>query len=298
MPRKIFFRCKFLVLSIIFLLFLLVLFFATYRLKISADSITSSNLHSTGSFEISKQLKDFDFSNSGISHNNSNVQVGITSHHLPTAFTLIANFYRELLNSSGDKKTFIILGPDHFEKCQNYVSTTDVGYLTPFDKLEIDQEISQRLLDLHLASLDNNCFEGEHSIGVQTIFIKYLFPNAKIVPIIFSSSTTDKSISEIANFLSQLGSSVTVITSIDFSHHYEYNQAMLIDSISEDKIKNLNESFFDLEHVDSPAALKIAIILAKKLYSSRPIIIDKANSYDFTGEKDNTTGYFNVIFTK
>lgn len=298
MPRKIFFRCKFLVLSIIFLLFLLVLFFATYRLKISADSITSSNLHSTGSFEISKQLKDFDFSNSGISHNNSNVQVGITSHHLPTAFTLIANFYRELLNSSGDKKTFIILGPDHFEKCQNYVTTTNIGYLTPFDKVEIDQEVSQKLLDLHLASLDNNCFEGEHSIGVQTIFIKYLFGKAKIVPIIFSSSTSDKSINGIADFISQLGNSVTTIASIDFSHYYEYNQAMLIDSVSEDKIKNLDESFFDLKHVDSPASIKVAIALARKLGFSKPIILDRANSYDFTGEKDNTTGYFNVIFTK
>lgn len=301
MPKKIFFHSNFLILAII-LLFLLIWSLTSNRLKISANSQSSSDLHSSGFFEISKQLKNYnflDFSTDGESQkNNSNVQIAVTSHHLPTAFTLIAHLYKTLLNSSENRKTFVILGPDHWEKCQSYVSTTNVSYSTPHGKLEIDREISQKLLDWHLVSLDNNCFKGEHSIGVQTIFIKYLFPDAKIVPIIFSSNTGNKSINGIATFLNQLDDNMTVIVSVDFSHYYEYNEAMLIDSISGDKLKNLDESFFDLKYVDSPASLKVAIILAEKQGITKATILDRANSYDFTGEKDNTTGYFNVIFAK
>ena len=258
--------------------------------------IDSKNINQTEFFELGKSIRE-KFSTSLPPGNYYWTQVGITSHHLPVALDFISDFYKYFLNSDGPRETFIILGPDHLEKCSSLVSLINNPYQTPFGEAEIDMEVAGRLLESGVF-LDEKCFLGEHSVAVQAIFIKYLFPNAKIVPLLLSSQISDEAIENIAGVLSEYKDKISVIASVDFSHYHSYDVALKIDSISEEMIENLNISSLGLDYVDSPPSVKLAVLMAKKNNSNRGIIIGKANSFDFTGEKENTTGYINAVFAR
>ena len=252
--------------------------------------------HSSNFFELKDLIiKTFEKIEAGNSNNNYSAKIGITSHHLPTALPFISSFYKKLANSIAPNQTFVIIGPDHLEKCRTKIATTKISYLTPFGVVEIDQEVKDKLLQVG-ASLDDSCFENEHSIGVQTVFIKYLFPDAKIVPLLFSASTDKESLDQVAEELSSYGDKIKVIISADFSHYQTQNRAKQLDSESEQMIKNLEVTSLDIDHVDSPPAIKLAILLAQKLGVTKPKILGRANSFDFTGIPENTTGYLNVLF--
>jgi len=263
----------------------------------SAARFTNSpvNFHKSGFFELEKLVIEGFQSGDNIQKNRYWTQIGITSHHLPTALPFIADFYKTLLASQGPRETFIILGPDHLERCSMLISTTKDPYLTPFGELLTDEKIVDELSDSGV-SIDDECLEGEHSIGVQTIFIKYLFPNAKIVPLIFSSKIEDDFLHKIVDVLFKYKDRITIISSVDLSHYQPYNKAIQLDQISQKMIEDLDWPSFTTEYVDSPASVKLAILLAKKTDSNNVIIIGRANSYNFTDHPENTTGYINVIF--
>lgn len=222
-------------------------------------------------------------------------QLGITSHHLPTALTLIAEFYKTFSNSSGPRETFVIFGPDHYERCLAPISTVSTPFQTPFGPLYPDEEIQESLLDVGV-KIDPQCFLGEHSMGVQTLFIKYLFPNAKIVPLLFSATTEKWQIEKLVEILSAYKDEISIIASVDFSHYENYSNAEKIDQQSKKEILDVGGNSLTLRNTDSPASLQALLQYAKTIEDAKPIILDHKNSYDFTGQAENTTSYFNVIF--
>lgn len=228
---------------------------------------------------------------------NTEIKIGITSHHLPTAAPLIADLYRALANSSRSRNTFVVIGPDHYEKCPERVTIGREGYNTPFGKIETDEHMVQAF-EVRNFQVNEDCLEGEHSIGVQAVFIKYLFPDAKIVPIVLSSAAKDGEVEKIAQILSENSEAVTVIASIDFSHHNYYKQAQVLDAESERKIKKLSADGLTLKYVDSPASLKIVLDLAKKMEHKQAEVISRANTYDFTKKPEDATGYMSTVFKK
>ena len=284
-------------LAIVGALFLMPATILSFQSYNSADSQNKEirpvqRMHSSGSFEIADSI----FLNKELLQNSSahKIQMGITAHHLPVARTFIEDFYATLYESEGPRGTFVILGPDHFERCHNAVSTTNLPYHTPFGTMEIDKQFQEKLIKAG-ASIDSNCFEGEHSIGVQTVFIKYLFPNAKIVPITFSASTDEIKLENLARVLEENFENITIISSVDFSHYRDYATANMLDSQSAGAILSLDENFWTLNFADSPPSLKLILSLAKRV-GAEPQIIGSANSYEFGGRYNNTTGYINSIF--
>lgn len=254
-----------------------------------------SNFHYSGFFEIKGLIEETVRATNQHPSDTCFTQLGITSHHLPTAISFISQFYKVLKTSKGPRETFIILGPDHFERCLSNVATSKKPYLTPFGEVTVDEEIIDNLLSAGVY-LDNNCLEGEHSVGIQTIFIKYLFPQAKVVPLIFSASTQDNQIKGLADVLEDYKDKITVVCSVDFSHSYPKEQAEDLDRTSEQMLKNLDSSGFHLEYVDSPPAIKLTIALAKRFQQIKTVIFSRANSADFNHNPKSTTGYINTFF--
>ncbi len=221
---------------------------------------------------------------------------GVTSHHLPTAENFINNFYYQLSSARPDITEFVIVGPDHFERCGSLASATNRDFLTPFGELKNNQEITAALVGAG-AGQESQCFENEHSIGVHTTFIKKYFPNASVSPIIFSSAATMGMADTLAQAVYKQFPNAVVIASIDFSHYQPASVANQIDNRTQKQIENMNINNVALEQMDSPASLRMATSYAL-LQSATPELINHANSFDFTGNPDNTTGYFNVIFAK
>jgi AmmeMemoRadiSam system protein B len=223
------------------------------------------------------------------------ISLGITSHHLPTALPLIFNFYQSLENSTGPRETFVILAPDHLEKCRKEAVISKKSYSTPYGTLEIDQKLASDFLDAGIPD-GKNCFEGDHSIGAQTIMIKKIFPDAKILPVVLSSSATRETEEKIEQLLWEKRANIFVLGSIDFSHHHLFAEAQMIDGRTQKIIEDLDGDKLTLENVDSPATAKIILRLANR-EKSKTIIIDRKNSYNFSGIDQDTTGYMSIIFT-
>lgn len=222
------------------------------------------------------------------------VHIGLTSHHLPTAAPLIAKFYTALQQQPGPRKTFVIVGPDHGERCPQYITTTAVPYQTPYGLLPIDSQLSAAVQAAG-AVITEDCFTGEHSTAVPALFIRRLFPEAAVVPILLSSATGDASLRRLAQALAA-ADSITVIGSVDFSHGWPADEARSRDAATDQNLLQQNLTGLTLEQVDSPPTLKLLYLLNQKYGNQPPVIFDRANTADFTGASDNTTGYRSFFF--
>lgn len=224
------------------------------------------------------------------------INLGITSHHLPNALPLILNFYGKIASTHGPRDVFVILAPDHLEKCTTQVSTSPIGYETPYGLLSVDKDLTNEFLEAGV-SIDGECFRGDHSIGAQAVMIKKFFPNAEIVPLVFSSATSQETVEVIGDILTKNSSQVFVLGSVDFSHHNDYAKAESIDNQTQNFLENLQSGKLTLENVDSPAAAKILINLANS-ENLKTNVIDRKNSYIFSGNDKDTTGYMSIVFMR
>jgi len=222
---------------------------------------------------------------------------GITSHHVPAAFPLLAEFYARLKNTK-NIDTFVVLGPDHWEKGRADVSISEADFVTPFGKLSPDANLIKKLEESRFVVHDEAPFE-DHSIHSQLLFIAKLFPDAKIVPIVFRSSTANEYAEKLGDLIASLsGPNTFMVGSVDFSHYLNEEQARPLDAHSATILAGIDPRLAGLTRADSPAALTALVAAVKKMgaTASIPIGDGSFNSADFSNVNDFTTGYVVQFF--
>ena len=222
-------------------------------------------------------------------------QIAITSHHIPIAANFIAEVYNRLLDTEGPRQTFVVIGPDHFERCPTRVTIHARGFATSFGTVAVDDTIAAKLVNA-FAREPNDCLASEHSISTQAPFIAHAFPDARIVGITLSASTTEHDLAQLAAILAEMKDTITIVASTDFSHYLPLAEARSTDAASARMIESLDASAATSKNIDSVATLRLVIAIAK-LWHLSPTIIDEKNLFDITGQSDNTTGYINAVFT-
>ena len=80
--------------------------------------------------------------------------------------------------------TFVIFGAAHSYFGKSPAVYDSGNWLTPLGESAVDEELAQAVLDSGTAVSDTQAHSCEHSIEVQVPFIQYLFPGAKILPIV------------------------------------------------------------------------------------------------------------------
>ena len=222
---------------------------------------------------------------------------GITSHHIPTAFPLLAEFYSKLKNTK-NIDTFIILGPDHWEKGKGDISVSEADFITPFGKLSPDLTMIKKLEESRFLIHDEAPFD-DHSIHSQLLFIAKLFPNAKIVPIVFRSSTDNQSAEKLGELIASLaGPNTFIVGSVDFSHYLNEEAARPLDQNSATILAALDPKMAGITKADSPASLTTLVAAVKKLGAdtSIPVGDGSFNSGQYSNMNDFTTGYVVQFF--
>jgi len=114
----------------------------------------------------------------------------------------------------------LILGVSHYHH-EMPLSVCPLDFETPLGILEVDRKIVEELqkrFDFDLFH-DILSYEKEHSVEFQTVFVKCLFPKAKIVPMIISYGD-ESSLKEMADRISEVieGKDILIISSVDMSH--------------------------------------------------------------------------------
>jgi len=80
--------------------------------------------------------------------------------------------------------TFVILGAAHGYFGQSPAVYDRGSWITPLGEVTIDEELADAVLSAGPVVSDTSAHRAEHSIEVQVPFMQYLFPGAKILPII------------------------------------------------------------------------------------------------------------------
>ena len=80
--------------------------------------------------------------------------------------------------------TFVIFGTAHSYFGTKPAVGDDEAWETPLGALQVDNTLRDRLLDNMVVVRDPSAHRSEHSIEVQLPFVKHLFPDARILPIV------------------------------------------------------------------------------------------------------------------
>lgn len=117
-------------------------------------------------------------------------------------------------------QTFVLLGSAHgYFGAMPAMDASD-AWETPLGEVPIDDALRQSLLDGGAAEIEPGAHRREHSIEVQVPFIKHLFPEARIVPIVVPATETAVSLGcALAEKLGGAEDSVVCIGSTDLTHY-------------------------------------------------------------------------------
>jgi MEMO1 family protein len=268
--------------------------------------------------QLEKMISEF------LSKNNSKKSKKIKACIVPHAgyvFSgkLAGNVYSQIKEKPD---TIILLGANHIGTESGFaVSSQD--FETPLGIIRNDIEFTSKLLseskkksfNLDETKRDKIAHQEEHSIEVQLPFLQYLFPNAKIVPIICQAEENINAIKELAELIFgisiKLKRKILVIASSDFTHYGDsFNFFPFIDNIKEnlhkldrkaiDSILKFNTKEFFVNSnkttICGVGAIGLCIELARVLNCKKSELVDYYTSGDITKDWNNCVSYAGIVF--
>ncbi len=167
--------------------------------------------------------------------------LGVVSPHAGYAYSGQIAAYAYSSFSSDFDGTFVIIGPSHsgFSTC-----VSAVPWETPLGTAPVDDDFI-RYLDI---TVDEFSHRDEHSVEVQVPFIQYLFPGAKIAPIMMGEQSLASALhlaDKIANAEEKSGIPIRIVASSDFSHYIPDEVARTQDLYAIEALETLDvEEFY------------------------------------------------------
>ena len=227
------------------------------------------------------------------------------------AFTYL-NLFKEKIPD-----TVIILGTDHIGY-EGVAILGDGAWETPIGNLEIDTELSQKIIESSDIVVDDpSAFTGfmerEHNIEIQLPFIKYCAEDkdVKIVTMKISARKDYSAFSVLANDIARsitaLNKDVVIVASSDMSHKNVSNEEQL------EQFKKIDGEVIDaFVDFDSKRTLSSAskttvcgaqtittlMLICKDLGCTNGKLLKYYTSTDVRGEYGYCVGYFSGILMK
>lgn len=218
--------------------------------------------------------------------------------------------------SQGPPPDTLLLFGRHLHPSSGSYLMKEGAWATPFGDLEIDEELGERLsreFSFRIETPDR--YEQDNTIELQLPFIKYFFPDAKILPMGLPPHTASLGVGEKAAELAEsLGRKIMVLGSTDLTH-YGFNYGFTpkgvgetaVDWVKEENDRRLVELIvrMDPEGVIGEAlknhnaccsgAVATAIAAARKLGAGRAEQLVYSTSYDVRPDH-SFVGYVGVVF--
>lgn len=216
---------------------------------------------------------------------------GVVSHHIPTTIPQLVEFYSRLKRTQS-VKNFIVIGPDHTDAGKAPITVSNASFFTAYDEVRPIDGLASKLQDVKLANIDESPFDPEHSVGSQILIISKIFPGTKVTPIILRSDTTKDHVEALGKMLATIMDDETVlIVSVDFSHYLSTDQAVPLDQISGEVLRNLDLEALPLVITDSSKSMAVfmEVMNGKKAVDTDNLTV--LNTNDLMQNSDYTTGY-------
>jgi MEMO1 family protein len=223
---------------------------------------------------------------------------GILTHHF-LASELMVRFFAGLRGHSSPQ-TIILLGPNHFHQGLADISISSLPWKTPFGVLQTDRRLVRQIAKLIQLPEDPEAFTGEHSVGVLIPFLKYYFPQSRVVPVLIDVNADTNRLHRLREMLSaQMKSPTTLLLlSMDFSHNSVATIADARDERAQEVITSMDASKTNSLQVDCRKGLWLLLESLKQSRCGTVQINEHTNSAQLTGRPDqpNVTSYFTIYF--
>lgn len=230
-------------------------------------------------------------------------------------FSVIRKVHKEV-------DTFVIFGAAH-----RYFGSGAVVYgvgkwATPLGEVDIDEELAGMISRLESATVGEEAHRYEHSIEVQIPFVQYLFPDAKIVPVVVEPGESN------VNFGSELGElivkradkKIVCIASTDLTHYgprygfcpagsgdvgikwaKEVNDAEFINLALSMKAEELLRGSVEKQNACGPGAAAVVIEAAKKMGKKSGRLLVHTTSSEvmlrkFNQSSEESVGYAAILY--
>ncbi|CAN2039616.1 Dioxygenase [Candidatus Magnetomoraceae bacterium gMMP-15] len=219
------------------------------------------------------------------------------------------------LKGEKDPDAFVLYGMHLAPNSPDFIMT-EGAWETPLGNLEIEEELAQKLANRFHFQIESPLnARQDNTIELQLPFIKYHFPNTKIVPIGVPPTKTSLRIGRaVAEFSKSLGLNIKVLGSTDLTHYganygflskgtgkealdwvrYENDRRIVELMLEMNPTGIINEALTNHNACCSGAAAT-AIETGKKLGAKEAESLIYATSYD-KSPGDSFVGYVGIVF--
>ncbi len=222
----------------------------------------------------------------------------------------------EALKKSEKIETFLVFGAIHVPGVKKATLWGEGKWQTPLGDIEVDNELSQELVSSapEYIEINPDPHYHEHSIEVLLPFIKYFFPQAKIVPLMIPPCLWAV---EVGRRIGKLtSSSVFALASTDLTHYgtrFGYTPAGIgeealswVKKVNDHSMIRLMEELREEEVIEEArknanacgaGAVAATLAFARRKEKEKGCLLDYTTSWDIAGGyKDNFVGYCAMVF--
>jgi AmmeMemoRadiSam system protein B len=215
----------------------------------------------------------------------------VVPHHL-VAGRYLGSFFQSLEDQ--DPQTVVIIGPNHKQIGNDSIISSPLVWQTPYGVLANDKKLVTSITDKKLATNNEVVMGDEHSISTLVPFVKKIWPNVKVVPIILKNNTDQNRIDELIKFLVDSKENILVLVSVDFSHYLPKSVADFHDELSLNVLESGSQRNLQELEVDSMPSLSALLKYNKLKEAENFTLFSHSNSGEIVG-KDLTETTSHII---
>lgn len=218
-----------------------------------------------------------------------------------------AHAYRAAASQRFD--VIVIAGPSHFVAFDGVSIFPEGAFATPLGDAVIDADVAQALASSPVVRPLPSAHQREHSVEIQLPFVRRLFPNAKIVPLVMGHQTPE-TILGLADALAAAcrGRQALLVGSTDLSHYFDAQTAERLDRRVESHVSAFDpegllalfEEYPEHErgrYVACGGGPAIAVMMAaRQLGATDAQVLKYAHSGEVSGDYTGVVGYLAAAF--
>jgi AmmeMemoRadiSam system protein B len=196
--------------------------------------------------------------------------------------------YAALSARAAEVERVVLLGPSHRVGFAGVATSGASAFETPLGPVAVDRDAVTALVKAGLAREFEPAHENEHSLEVHLPFIKIVFPDARVVPLLAGDDDSDA----VACALTEIwgGGETAVVISSDLSHYHDYATAQGLDAATAQAMERLAAG--EIDHEQACGSTGINALLAIASHKGLACLtLDLRNSGDTAGPRNRVVGY-------
>lgn len=211
-------------------------------------------------------------------------------------------------------KNVFLLGVSHSSFFPDIAIDNSDYWQTPLGQVRINQELAKKIISEGI-DVNRQAHLNEHSLEIEVPFLQTVLTDFSILPILIGQIRQpehEKTWSNLVKKISEnFNDKILLIISSDLSHYPDEETARLVDARTIKAIKKGEINFFeeelerlsfDFPEVETFAcgaeAIKVGMMVAKKLGALKVKVLAKTNSGEVTGDTSRVVGYAAMGFYK